>query len=54
MRRAPALEDRKTMRAIVVHAAGDLRIEERQAEPVGPAEVAVRIEAGGICGSDLH
>ncbi len=42
------------MRAIVIHAAKDLRVEERAAEPVGPGEVAVRIEAGGICGSDLH
>ncbi len=42
------------MRAIVIHAAKDLRVEQREAEPVGPGEVAVRIEAGGICGSDLH
>ena len=42
------------MRAIVIHAAKDLRIEQREDEPVGPGEVAVRIEAGGICGSDLH
>ncbi len=42
------------MRAIVAHAAQDLRIEER--EPRAPAsdEVLVRIERGGICGSDLH
>jgi L-idonate 5-dehydrogenase len=42
------------MRAVVIHAAKDLRIEEREAEPVGPGQVAVRIRAGGICGSDLH
>ena len=42
------------MRAIVIHAAKDLRVEQREDEPVGPGEVAVRIEAGGICGSDLH
>ncbi|WP_237481740.1 L-idonate 5-dehydrogenase [Lichenibacterium dinghuense] len=42
------------MRAIVIHAAKDLRIEEREAEPVGPGQVAVRIGSGGICGSDLH
>ena len=42
------------MRAIVIHAAQDLRVEHREAERVGPGEVAVRIEAGGICGSDLH
>ena len=42
------------MRAVVIHAAKDLRIEEREAEAVGPGEVEVAIEAGGICGSDLH
>ena len=42
------------MRAIVIHAAKDLRVEQRDADPVGPGQVAVRIEAGGICGSDLH
>lgn len=42
------------MRAIVIHAAKDLRVEQRDEETVGPGQVAVRIEAGGICGSDLH
>ncbi len=42
------------MRAIVIHAAGDLRIEEREAARPGPGEVRVRVAAGGICGSDLH
>ena len=42
------------MRAIVIHAAKDLRIEERDSEPLGPGQVAVAIGAGGICGSDLH
>ena len=42
------------MRAVVIHAAKDLRIEEREAEQPGPGQVAVRIESGGICGSDLH
>jgi len=42
------------MKACVIHAAHDLRIEE-QAEPVASgASVLVRIRAGGICGSDLH
>lgn len=42
------------MRAVVLHSAGDLRIEDR-ARPGDQAEgVRVRIEAGGICGSDLH
>lgn len=42
------------MRAIVIHAPLDLRIEERDAPPPGPGQVALRIAAGGICGSDLH
>jgi len=42
------------MRAVVIHAAHDLRIEDREPGAMGPGEVTVRIEAGGICGSDLH
>lgn len=42
------------MRAVVIHAAKDLRVEEREPEAAGPGEVAVAVEAGGICGSDLH
>lgn len=42
------------MRAVVIHAARDLRVEDREAGAMGPGEVTVRIEAGGICGSDLH
>ena len=42
------------MRAVVIHAAKDLRLEEHEPGAVGPGQVAVRIEAGGICGSDLH
>ena len=42
------------MRAIVIHAPKDLRVETRPAPEPGPGQVAVRIRAGGICGSDLH
>ncbi len=42
------------MRAVVVHAAKDLRIGEVETGAPGPGEVVVRVEAGGICGSDLH
>jgi L-idonate 5-dehydrogenase len=42
------------VKTIVVHAAKDLRIEERDAADPGPGEVLVRIARGGICGSDLH
>lgn len=42
------------MRAIVLHEARDLRIEERTAGDPGQGEVRVRLAAGGVCGSDLH
>ncbi|WP_371156259.1 L-idonate 5-dehydrogenase [Jannaschia sp. 2305UL9-9] len=40
--------------AIVIHAARDLRLEDRPVETPGPGQVAIAMEAGGICGSDLH
>ena len=42
------------MRTLVIHSAKDLRIEEKQAEAVGPGQVLLLTERGGICGSDLH
>ncbi|MEM1399835.1 MAG: L-idonate 5-dehydrogenase [Pseudomonadota bacterium] len=42
------------MRAVVLHKAKDLRIEERDVGDPGPGQVRVRMVAGGICGSDLH
>ena len=42
------------MKNLVIHAAKDLRIEDREPEKPGPGEVAVAIKRGGICGSDLH
>jgi L-idonate 5-dehydrogenase len=42
------------MRAIVIHAAKDVRLEERTAAAPGPGEVAIDTAVGGICGSDLH
>ena len=41
------------MRAAVIHAAGDLRLEERPEPAPAPGDVLVRFGAGGICGSDL-
>jgi len=41
------------MRAIVVHAAKDLRIEERAPAPLRPGGLRVALAAGGVCGSDL-
>lgn len=41
-------------RAVILHKAHDLRVETVAAPPPGPGQVQVRIERGGICGSDLH
>ncbi|MFI2486383.1 L-idonate 5-dehydrogenase [Promicromonospora kroppenstedtii] len=41
------------MRAVVVHGAGDLRVEERPDPVAGPGEVVVAMEWGGVCGSDV-
>jgi L-idonate 5-dehydrogenase len=42
------------MRAIVIHAARDLRIEDRPEESPGPGQMRLRLATGGVCGSDLH
>ena len=42
------------MRAIVAHAAKDLRIEEFATPELGDTQIRVRTAFGGICGSDLH
>ena len=42
------------MRSVVIHAEKDLRIEDRPTDAPGRGEVLVRVERGGICGSDLH
>jgi L-idonate 5-dehydrogenase len=42
------------MDALVIHAAGDLRIEDVPTDPLGPGQLRVKVRYGGICGSDLH
>ena len=42
------------MDALVIHAPGDLRVEDVPTPQVGPGQLRVRVRAGGICGSDLH
>ncbi len=42
------------MKAIVIHAAKDLRIEDQAVVPPGPGQVQIKLAKGGICGSDLH
>lgn len=40
--------------AVVVHARGDLRVEDVPLPAVTPADAILRVAYGGICGSDLH
>jgi L-idonate 5-dehydrogenase len=42
------------MKAVVIHQALDLRIEDRTEEKPGAGQISVAIKRGGICGSDLH
>ena len=42
------------MDALVIHAPGDLRVEDVATPEVGAGQLRVRVRAGGICGSDLH
>ncbi len=43
-----------TTRAVVVHKAKDLRVDPVAVDAVGEGQVLVKVERGGICGSDLH
>jgi L-idonate 5-dehydrogenase len=42
------------MKAIVAHAAKDVRIEDYPEEEPGSGEVKLKLATGGVCGSDLH
>ncbi len=42
------------MEALVIHSAGDLRIESVPTAALSGGHVKVRVRSGGICGSDLH
>ncbi|RWI16184.1 L-idonate 5-dehydrogenase [Mesorhizobium sp.] len=42
------------MKAVVIHQAKDLRIEECEVEEPGRGQVQIRLATGGVCGSDLH
>ncbi|KAJ0123710.1 hypothetical protein N8I77_010675 [Diaporthe amygdali] len=44
----------QTVRASVLHAAKDLRVEERTIPTLQPTEVLVAVKSTGLCGSDLH
>nr|XP_016854815.1 PREDICTED: sorbitol dehydrogenase-like [Anolis carolinensis] len=40
--------------SVVVHRAGDLRLEDRPIPEPGPNEVLLKMHSVGICGSDVH
>jgi 2-desacetyl-2-hydroxyethyl bacteriochlorophyllide A dehydrogenase len=43
------------MRAVTFQAPGEVRVDERpDPEPGAPGDAVIRVEASGICGSDLH
>ena len=42
------------MRCAVLHAPGDVRVEQRPDAVAGPGESLVRVTSVGLCGSDLH
>jgi L-idonate 5-dehydrogenase len=42
------------MEALIIHAPGDLRIEDVPTPETLPHQLLVRVRCGGICGSDLH
>lgn len=42
------------MKACVLHAAEDLRVQDWAETALGPEDVRIRFQVGGICGSDLH
>ena len=42
------------MKALVLHGVGDLRVEDVPEPEAGAGQVKVRIQAVGVCGSDVH
>ncbi|WP_373237840.1 L-idonate 5-dehydrogenase, partial [Cohaesibacter celericrescens] len=42
------------MKSVVCYGPKDIRVEETELAAVGATDVLVKVEAGGICGSDLH
>ncbi|WP_423923106.1 galactitol-1-phosphate 5-dehydrogenase [Frigoribacterium sp. 2-23] len=45
--------DTTTMTAAVLHAAGDIRVEDVTVPTPGPGEVLLKVAACGVCGSDI-
>lgn len=43
----------KTMKAVVLHEADDMRVEQRPVPDPGPGEVLLKVEVASICGTDV-
>jgi len=41
------------MKALVLHAPGQVKVEDTDTPAPGPTDVLVRVRACGVCGSDL-
>src|SRR5918993_2476264 len=53
--RVSASSVRRLMRAVTYQAPGEVRVDEKpEPELTAPTEAIVRVEATGVCGSDLH
>jgi Zn-dependent alcohol dehydrogenase len=48
------VEAMRVRAAVLEHSGTPLRVEELELKPPGPGEVLVRLEASGVCHSDLH
>lgn len=51
---APSASVAEHMRASVLHAPGDVRVDTVPVPRLDPDQVLVRIAAVGVCGSDVH
>ncbi|MCL3861609.1 alcohol dehydrogenase catalytic domain-containing protein [Actinotalea sp. K2] len=51
---AQGVRDPERTTAAVLHAPGDVRLEELDLPPMTPTDVLVEMRSGGICGSDVH
>ncbi|KAJ6664055.1 hypothetical protein lerEdw1_008270 [Lerista edwardsae] len=51
---APKAAEAAANLSVVVHKAGDLRLENRPVPEPGPNEVLLKMHSVGICGSDVH
>ena len=47
-------EMEQSVKAVVIHAPQDLRLDEQSGADLERGQVRIRVAFGGICGSDLH